>query len=137
MIKILLWVVGVVVLLVAAVFGLQILASERVEVIELHTMDAGGKEVTTHLWVVDHEGTQYLRSGTGAAGWLDRAKAEDGAIEMTRNGKRMGYQIRPRPEYQRQINDLMSEKYTWGDDVITVLIGGRDDALPIALEPLE
>ena len=56
--KIFRWILGSVVGLVVLVFVLQLVASERVEVVELHTLDEQGEEVITQLWVVDHSGYQ-------------------------------------------------------------------------------
>lgn len=51
--KILYWSLGGLLLVALLVLGLQIVASERVEVVELHTLDSAGVEATTRLWVVD------------------------------------------------------------------------------------
>ena len=56
--KIFRWILGSVVGLVVLVFVLQLVASERVEVVELHTLDEQGEEVITRLWIVDHLGYQ-------------------------------------------------------------------------------
>ena len=63
-------------ILVAAIFSLALLfvvlerlAAERVEVVELHTLDEAGEPVTTRLWIVDDEGYQYLRVGSDGSGW--------------------------------------------------------------------
>ena len=45
-------------------------ATERVEVVELHTLDAQNERVVTRLWVVDDEGQQYLRAGNPEMIWL-------------------------------------------------------------------
>ena len=54
--KIFRWILGSVGGLVVLVFVLQLVASERVEVVELHTLDEQGEEVITRLWVVDDSG---------------------------------------------------------------------------------
>ena len=58
--KTLQWVFGSLISLVAFVFVLQIIASERIEVVQLHTFDQQANEVITRLWVVDNGGYQYL-----------------------------------------------------------------------------
>ena len=73
--KIFRWILGSVVGLVVLVFVLQLVASERVEVVELHTLDEQGEEVITRLWVVDDSGYQYLRVGEGGSGWFSRIQA--------------------------------------------------------------
>ncbi|GIT20680.1 MAG: hypothetical protein CM1200mP40_03620 [Gammaproteobacteria bacterium] len=76
--KIFRWILGSVVGLVVLVFVLQLVASERVEVVELHTLDEQGEEVITRLWVVDDSGYQYLRVGEGGSGWFSRIQAKGG-----------------------------------------------------------
>lgn len=130
--KIVIWILTGVVGLIGALFLLQMAASERVEVVELHTLDDKTETVTTRLWVVDHEGLQYLRAGGGESGWTGRALA-NGEIKMTRNNETRSYRVDPRPMLKDKINNLMNEKYTWGDDLIGAMVGSRESALPIAL----
>lgn len=58
----------------------QTLASERVEVVALHTLDAKGETITTRIWVADHDGYQYLgrlllRHGAGWKEGIDPNRA--------------------------------------------------------------
>lgn len=133
--KIAAWIVGGLILLVVGVFVLQGAASERVEVVELHTLDAAGEEMTTRLWIVDHEGRGYLRVGADGSGWYSRLR-ENGEIELTRGGERLRYEAISRPELSEPINALMQAKYTWGDTVIAALVGSRDGSIPIELRPV-
>lgn len=126
---------GVLVLLVGVLLGLERLAAERVEVVELHTVDAAGEPVTTRLWVVDDEGHQYLRVGGDGSGWFSRLQAMD-TVELSRGGERGRYLPVLRPEKSARINDLMQAKYTWGDSYIAALVGSRDGSIPIELQPL-
>ena len=119
-----------------ALFGvLQYVASERIEVVELHTLDEAGEEVTTRLWVVDDEGFQYLRVGSEGSGWFNRIRA-NGEFEVTRDGTRQRYTAVLRREKEDRINELMQEKYTWGDSLIGMMLGSREDSQPIELHPL-
>ena len=128
-------ILGSLLLVIVVVFVLQYVASERIEVVELHTEDAAGQEVTTRLWIVDDAGFQYLRSGGIESGWAARiVGAPD--FELTRNGNRATYRAVPREDKRDRINQLMRAKYTWGDRVISVLVGDRDAALPLELHPL-
>lgn len=131
--KVALWIIGVLFGLVLVVFGLQILASERVEVVELHTIDEAGQPQTTRLWIVDHDGFQYLRGDT-ASGWYKRIQA-NGEFELTRNDTRSAYKAALRQDKVDVINELFHDKYTWGDEFIELLIGGREGALAIELQP--
>ena len=121
---------------IAALFGvLQYVASERVEVVELHTVDVEGAEVTTRLWIVDDEGFQYLRVGSTGSGWYTRIQ-ENGEFELTRNGERNRYRAEVNMAKSDRINELMQEKYTWGNTLIGILVGSREASQPIELHQL-
>ncbi len=128
-------VVVVVVVLALSVFVLQWAASERVEVVELHTTNAAGEAVTTRLWVVDDEGYQYLRVGSDGSGWFDRLR-DNVEFEVTRAGVRQSFRSTLRTEKSDKINELMQAKYTWGDSVIGLLVGSREGSVPIELHPI-
>mgnify|MGYP001160038421 CR=1 FL=1 len=130
--KILRWLMGSAACLVVLVFVLQFVASERVEVVELHTLDEQGEEVITRLWVVDDSGYQYLRVGADGSEWFSRIQA-NGEFEVTRNGRRYTYTAALREEESERINQLMRDKYGWGDSLIEILVGGRDGSIPIEL----
>ena len=130
------WGLGTLFGLVLIVFGLQIVASERVEVVELTTTDLEGEEVITHLWIVDDEGYQYLRVGADGSGWYSRIQ-ENGEIRLTRGGRTSSYTITPREEKSDQVNQLMQEKYTWGDTLIGYLAGSREGSIPLELHPVD
>ena len=131
--KILLWILAALVALVALVFGLQLLASERVEVIELHATNQQGQTEVTRLWIVDDDGYQYLRGDEGSR-WYQRIKKGE-PFKVTRNGTTAAYTFKLRQDKVDTINDLFHEKYTWGDEFIELLIGGREGALAIELLP--
>lgn len=129
------WTVGVLFGLVVLLLGLERLAAERVEVVELHTTDENGESVTTRLWVVDDEGYQYLRVGADGSGWFSRIEANE-QIQVTRDGITATYTTTLRPEKSDRINELMQAKYTWGDSFIGTLVGSRENSIPIELRPL-
>ncbi len=128
------WGFGVLLVLVIGLLALERAAAERVEVVELHTVDSAGEPVTTRLWIVDHEGTAYLRVGADGSGWYSRLTANP-EIELTRGGQRMAYLAVPTPALSDDINALMQQKYTWGDTFIGALVGHREGSIPIALKP--
>ena len=130
------WTLGILLGLVVAIFGLQLLASERVEVVELLTTDETGEPVTTRLWVVDDDGYQYLRVGTDGSGWFDRLQA-NAQFQVTRNGDRAIYTAVLREDKSDRINLLMQEKYSWGDLLIGYLVGSRESSIPIELHRLD
>jgi hypothetical protein len=126
---------GSVLLLALTLVVLQTAASERVEVVELHTVDELGEPVTTRLWVVDDEGYQYLRVGSDGSGWFDRLRRNE-EFELTRSGRRQSYRSVLRTDKSERISDLMQAKYTWGDSVIGFLVGSREGSVPIELHRL-
>ncbi len=128
-----LWLVGIFLALVLTIVGLQFAASERVEVVELHTPDETGKEVVTRLWVVDHDGHAYLR-GESESGWFKRLEATD-TITLTRAGKTGDFTHQVRNENIATINQLMRKKYTWGDQFIELALGSRAESNAIELTP--
>lgn len=133
--KYLVWGLGGLVALAVLVLGVERLAAERVEVVELHTLDAQGEEISTRLWVVDDAGLAYLRVGAGGSGWFERLSASE-TVSLTRGGETRRYRPLLRPDKSDRINALLQEKYTWGDDFIAALVGSREGALPIELQPL-
>ena len=133
--KIVWWVLGVILGVFALIGIAQTAASERVEVVELHTVDASGEPQTTRLWIVDDEGFGYLRVGGDGSGWFSRLQA-NGEFKVTRQNSTASYTAVLRQDKRERINNLMNEKYTWGDDFINVLVGGRDGSIPIELHPV-
>jgi hypothetical protein len=132
--RILGWVVGVLLIVVIVVFGLQVIASETGEVVVLHTT-ADGEQVTTRLWVVDLDGDPWLRAGS-ASGWYARLVASPEVL-LARQGMTARYVAEPRTERRAEVNALMADKYGWRDRLIEVLVGGRDDAIPVRLRPAD
>ena len=118
--------------LIILLYLIQLIASERVEVVELHTLNIEGEEIITRLWVVDYGGYQYLRVGADGSGWFDRLRVAE-MVDITRNGRRYSYSWTTRQSKSAQINELMREKYGWGDSFIGHLTGGRDGSIPIEL----
>ena len=118
--------------LIILLYLIQLIASERVEVVELHTLNNEGEEIITRLWIVDDDGYQYLRVGADGSGWFDRLQAAE-MVDITRNDRRYSYSWTTRQSKSAQINGLMREKYGWGDSFIGHLTGGRGGSIPIEL----
>ena len=135
LIKVLKWIfLGL--LIVGATFaGLERLAAERIEVVELIAANEAGEKRITRLWVVDDEGMAYLRVGADGSGWYDRILMND-SVEVVREGVRAEYRVQARPEKSARINELMQQKYTWGDTLIGQMLGGREGSIPLELQPL-
>jgi hypothetical protein len=124
---------GVVVLLLVAALALQFVAGEVGEVVVVTTRDSNGAPVETRLWVVEHEGQRWIRSGGGeVAGWYQLMLANP-EVEMQRGDTRYFHLAVPVPEKKQIVNDLMNAKYGWADDYIGLMFG-RDDAIAIRLD---
>jgi hypothetical protein len=133
--KYLLWAIGVPIGLLLALFVSQTLASERVEVIDLYTTDELGEVQATRLWIMDDEGYQYLRVGSDGSGWFDRI-LQNGEIEVGRAGNTASYTVVQRPDKSEKINNMMQQKYTWGDTFFAAMLGSRDGSIPLELHPI-
>jgi hypothetical protein len=127
----LLKVVAVIVTLFAAAFVLQIVASESGEVVVITTRDATGIARDTRLWVVDHDGSAWLRSGSTTSGWYQRL-IDNPKITIQRSDTSFTAIAEPRTEVKATIDGLMNDKYGWADDYIGMLYG-RGGAVPIRL----
>ena len=122
------------VLLLGLGLGLsQLAASESGEVVTLTTVSDTGETVRTRLWVVDHDGRQWLRSGQPDSGWHTRLTANS-AVAVERRGESAEYRAVPVPDARTDINRLMRAKYGWADAYIDFLFD-VGDALPIRLDP--
>jgi hypothetical protein len=129
------WTLGIAFGLVIMFFGLQYMASERIEVVDLQTTNETGENVSTRLWVVDDEGYPYLRVGADGSGWFSRLQ-ENGEIRVTRNGNTDNYTTVLRADKNAKINQLMQDKYTWGDTFFAYVVGGRTGSIPVELHKI-
>jgi hypothetical protein len=120
----------VVVVVLAAV---QMFASETGEVVNITTRDVDGQHRKTRVWIVDSDGSQWLRAGSDRAGWYKRL-VQTPTLDLERNGVVAAYRIEPVPARIDEINRLMHEKYGWADRYVGMLFG-RDRAVPIRLDP--
>ena len=131
--KYILWLVGIVLGLALIIGGLQIVASERVEVVQLHTINEAGEEVVTRLWVVDHDGHAYLRGDTDSD-WFKRLQSS-ARFTLIRGEQAGDFTHTVKNENIDTVNELMREKYTWGDRVIEIAMGSRAASNAIELTP--
>ena len=115
-------------LIMAVAIGVVMAASESGEVVTLTTAD--GSE--TRLWVVQHDGHLWLRSGNPTAGWFARIK-QDAAVTVVAGGEIFTATAVPETASRDVINHLMREKYGVADQIIATMFG-REDATPIRLQ---
>jgi hypothetical protein len=118
---------------VLTIGALEIVAAESGEVVVLRTTDAAGVPHETRLWVVDDGSHSWLRSGSPAAGWFVLLQERPDA-EVVRGEETIAVHAVPEVGARSRINDLMRQKYGWADAYIGTLFG-RDDAIPIRLDP--
>jgi len=111
----------------------QWVASESGEVVVLTTRDPQGEPHDTRLWVVEHAGHAWLRAGADVQGWYQRLVASPQVV-VERDGESGRYTAVPVPAEREAVHALMREKYGWADRYISLLFG-RDDAVPIRLDP--
>jgi hypothetical protein len=125
-------------LVVALAFGIGIFAASELggEVVTLHTNGPKG-ESQTRTWVVDEGGFAWLRSGTAGNGWLLRIDA-DPMVLVERQGESTRFRavpVRDDPTLRDRIHALMRDKYTWADQLVSLIRDGSK-SVPIRLEPV-
>jgi hypothetical protein len=125
--------------LLAAVLALAlfyVVLAESGEVVVLETRDAVGAAHETRLWVVDHAGAAWLRTGDPASPWLERLRANP-EVALTRAGERRAYRAAPVEDAatREQINALVLAKYGWRESVLRTMGMGPAGTTPIRLDP--
>lgn len=132
--KTLVSVLAVLIGIAVLVFGLEMIASESGEVVVVTTPTDDGPS-RTRLWVVDLDGAQYLRAGHVEASWYGPLIAAD-AVDVERGGATARYRAVPAPEVLDRVNAAFADKYGWRETYIGLMVGGREHAIPIRLEPV-
>lgn len=129
--RILAGIVAVLLLLAGAYFAM----AESGEVVVLETRDADGAH-QTRLWVVDHEGAAWLRTGDPKSPWLARLRA-DPQVAVTRAGERREYRALPIEDAatRDRINALTLEKYGTAEQILRAVMMDPTGVTPIRLEP--
>ena len=113
--------------------GCGIVASELGEVVVLQSRKPDGDTKRTRLWVVDIDGSQYLRASPDSDWYLFLQNAPEASL--TRADATQTYRAEPQMAQAQELNRLMREKYGWRDAYSEFLFGGREDAVPVALVP--
>jgi len=130
--KMLLFLAGILALLLLIV-GTQYIASESGEVVVLQTRDEAGGVHETRLWVVEHDGSAWLRAGDPSRGWFPRLSARPDVVTV-RGSEALPYRAVPTPEARDTINDLMHEKYGFADSYVSFFFA-RANKIPVRLLP--
>jgi hypothetical protein len=107
---------------------------ESGEVVVLETRDAAGPH-RTRVWVVDHDGAAWLRTGNPKNPWLARLRANP-EVTVTRGGESRAYLAVPVEDEatREQINSLELEKYALAEKLLRLLLD-TSHATPIRLDP--
>ena len=79
--------IGVLVCLFVLVIGTSVALIESGEVVVIHTRDSDGELHSARVWVVDHEGHQWVTPGNRSNAWFQWLLA-DPRVELVRSGVR-------------------------------------------------
>lgn len=129
--KLMIRLVTVLLVILIALYGAIIVASESGEVLVLSTVEVNGAPQETRVWTVEYDGSHWVRSGSPRSAWYARLLARPEVAFRLGGENRVATAV-PTPAATDTINTLMHEKYGWADDVIDKLLG-RDDAIAIRL----
>jgi hypothetical protein len=124
-----------VLVVVALLAGAYLAMAESGEVVVLETYDRAGAH-RTRVWVVDHDGSAWLRTGDPGAPWLARLRANP-EVAVERGGKRREYRATPVDDAATRdaINALTLEKYGLAEEILRAVMMDPSRATPIRLEP--
>ena len=118
-------------------FGLILLASESGEVVVLSTLDENRDVHETRLWIVEHDGALWLRSGAPNAAWLRRLRRNPN-VSVVRAGVRERYRAVPSDDagVRDAIHERIAEKYGLRESLIRVTRDGSA-SVPVRLEVMD
>jgi hypothetical protein len=125
-----------VVLALGSVAGLTYWAGEQTEVAVLRTRDVDGSVRETKLWVVDHEGTPWVRVANPRRGWFARLRDRP-QVELLRGGRTQACEahVHEGPETRAAIDAAFRARYGIVDWWYGLLL--RRGAIPVQLVPRE
>ena len=85
---------------------------EEGEVVNLTTRDAASHTLETQLWIVDLDGSEYLRAGRAEAHWLERIRSRPEVVLMRAGvgSERVAVPLED-PQLRARVNRAMREKY--------------------------
>ena len=126
-----------VVLSAVGFFGIVILASESGEVITLRTSDGDSVQHSTRLWVVDHAGAEWTRTGHPEKAWFRRL-LDNPAVELERRGESSARTAVPVSEgaVVQGVKRAYKEKYGVADWIVA-LSGDASKRVVIRLDRTE
>lgn len=109
-------------------------AGERTEVATLRTVDDAGVWHDTKLWVVDLDGTAWVRVARPERSWFQRIR-QHSEVELVRNGVALPYRAIEitDPDMRTRVEAAFRDKYGLVDWWYGLLL--RRDPRPIRLDP--
>ena len=133
------WAVGSILLsalCIGGFFGVVILASESGEVITIKTQDSSSEWHPTRLWVVDHAGAEWTRTGHAEKIWFARLTSHS-IIELERAAERTSRRAVPISDaaVAQAVNEAFSKKYGIADRIVA-LSGDASKRVVIRLDPV-
>ena len=123
--------VGIPVLLI----GIPIAASELGgEVVTLERAEEEGESSRIRIWIVDSDGASWIEHGDSESYWMNRLKTSNEVI-LDRARQSQPYEGTLDPGLHDFYHDLRRQKYSWADQLIELLSGGREscDGIPVRL----
>jgi hypothetical protein len=128
------WLGAILALLLALGVGTY-LAGEQTEVAVLRSFDASGAAHATKLWVVDLDGSPWVRVARPERGWFQRVQ-DRAEVELVRNGVALPYRAIEitDPEMRARVDAAFREKYGLVDWWYGLLL--RRDPRPVRLDPV-
>lgn len=120
-------------LIVAFVLGANLVREREVAV--LVTRDDAGRELSSHVWVIDLDGVAWLRAPGQGTRWLERLR-ERPAARLSRGDELRSVRGVPEddPAAREAVNRAMAHKYGLADLLFS---WWRDPSrvVPVRLEP--
>jgi hypothetical protein len=127
-------IVGIVAALVAWLGALAWVGTTGEVVFLVSTRDSGAPQ-RTPLWIVDHQGSAWLRTRSDQTRWFLRLQSEP-RVELERAGTTAIYRATPVPEATPEINALVAEKYGFADRLVPLIAPWtHGDPMAVRLDP--
>jgi hypothetical protein len=100
----------------------------------LRSYDEGGRAHETRLWVVDLEGSAWVRAARPGRPWLTRVRRHP-EVELRRDGYWQPLRAMPvgDPEIRARVDAAFAGKYGLADRWYGILL--RRDPIPVRLDP--
>jgi hypothetical protein len=125
---------GIALAAIASLAAATYVAGEQTEVVVLRSVDETGAVRETKLWVVDLDGTAWVRVARPERSWFERVRGRP-EVELVRNGVALPYRAIEitDPAMRSRVDAAFREKYGLVDWWYGLLL--RRDPRPIRLDP--